>query len=246
MFHIRDDSRLDYGDRLALEAPQDYDEATKTAIAMDSRRIYLYNLQKGTITREDVPYRMRRARKVVLDGERFIFLTSEGIFTFHSGEKTLRKRAAGRIEKMDASADRIVFQRDGAVYVLEEDGGWLLPDSGEVDFQLAESILIVDNKERGLVHVYDLESRKIRMTSAYDRMRPHSIRLVSGRYLALGQGEHLQLMDCLSNTASDLDLVNIRPTMEGRKIDWFYNGNVARGYVHADGKKIGQCITVHP
>lgn len=245
-FSILNGGQLQYHRNLFPEEPRDYDRETKSAVAMDKFSIYRYNMEKGSIKKYGIPYSMRKAKDVKLDGEYFYFRTADGIYRFDGGSKDLARILNRAADDFSVSSGRVAYTSDGFLSVHEDDGGWLLPEGNVSRYILSESYLLVDDEERGLVKIYDLESRKIAFTLTYDSSKEHSLRLVGDRYVAIGQGNKVQLLDTNSGTLQFLDLINIEPTIRERRIDWFWNGNSLRGYVYAEGRKIAQCITVHP
>ena len=244
-FSVLNDGKLQYRRNLFLEAPRDYDPGTKAAVVMDKFNVYRYNMEKGSVKKDAIPYSMRRAKDVKLDGDQIYFKTTDGIYSFDSESKDLARVLNRAVEDFKVSSGRVAFISDGFLSVHEKDGGWLLPEGTASRYILSDSYLLVDDEEIGLVKIYNLESRKIAFTLAYNSDKDHSLRLVGERYVAIGQGNKVQLLDMNSETLRHLDLINIEPTIRDRRIDWFWNGNSLRGYVYADGKKIAQCITVH-
>ncbi|MDY3119092.1 MAG: stalk domain-containing protein [Peptoniphilus sp.] len=247
LFQLNDKEALSYRGDLALQAPEDYDEKTKTALARDGRRMFFYPVEKGERKIYSVPYAMKGADRVRLDGDTVYFQTDDGIYAFHPETKVLTRVVSRPVETFDVQEGRVLFRADGRLYLHEgSDGGWRMPEEGVADFQLASSYIVTDDRETGLVRVWSIEHRRCVATYAYDTGRGHSIKLLSGRYLALGQGTTVKLRDVMSDTAYDLDMTNIEDTLLGRQVSWLWNGHVLKGYVYGDGAKIAQSITVHP
>lgn len=245
-FSVLNNGQLQYRNDLSLEEPRDYDEETKTAVAMDKFALYRYNMGRGSVEKYTIPYSMRKASDVKLDGENFYFKTPQGIYRYDAEKKNLSRVLHRAVESYSVSSGRLAYEIDGFLSVQEDDGGWLLPDGDVRDYILSGSYLVVDDGDMGIVKVYDLNSRKIAYTLAYDLSKNRSLRLVSDRYIAIGQGNKVQLLDLNSGNLRLLDMMNIEPTIRERHIDWLWNGNSLKGYVYAEGKKIAQCITVHP
>ena len=245
-FSVLNNGQLQYRNNLFLEEPRDYDEETKTAVAMDKFTLYRYNMGRGSVEKYTIPYSMRKASDVKLDGENFYFKTPRGIYRYDAEKKNLSRVLHRAVESYSVSSGRLAYEIDGFLSVQEDDGGWLLPDGDVRDYILSGSYLVVDDGDMGIVKVYDLNSRKIAYTLAYDLSKNRSLRLVGDRYIAIGQGNKVQLLDLNSANLRLLDMMNIEPTIRERHIDWLWNGNSLKGYVYAEGKKIAQCITVHP
>ncbi|MDD7363012.1 MAG: stalk domain-containing protein [Peptoniphilus sp.] len=247
VYRIGPEGKIRYTRQLALEEPRGYDARTKTAVAMDPFNVYLYRMSTGAVETIPRPYSMKDALDVRSDGDILYFKTPEGIFSYDPNDKSLKKDIDRAVDRYEVSNGRIACLKEGALSVSDARGTWFLPESGDLDFILDDAVLVVDDLDLGLCRVYDLESRRRLTTAFYDRDKPHSLRLVSGRYLALGQENTVRLVDILSNAADDLDLINIEPAIDERRVEWFWNGNVLRGYVDGEGKKIAQNITVrHP
>ena len=111
---------------------------------------------------------------------------------------------------------------------------------------MSASSILLNDEDLGLVTVLDRDSLEVRASMAYDKAKRCSVMLMDNRYLALGQGASVKLRDLDSDMAYFLDMVNIEDTLKGRRVLWLYNGNVLKGYVYGDGRKIAQTITVHP
>lgn len=245
-FRIDEGSRIAYASRLALVAPEDYEARSGRAVGIDAHTVYLYRAFKGGMKRIDRAVFPRDARDLKLDENRLYFKAEEGLFALSIADETLIKCLDGPVKDYAVDRGTVAWTTDDALYV-EKDGERIeIPVAGEVDFLLGESCIVVDEKAKGLVHIYDIGARSPRMTTFYDQSKPLDLRLTERRYVSIAQGEDLRLIDIASNITHRLDLINIEPTIQGRRIAWFWNGGILRGYVEADGAKIAQCITIHP
>lgn len=232
---------------LAFESPQDYDEKSKCALAVDGNRTFIYPLDKGRRRIYPMPYAMNEAKKFRYDEGGIYFQKDDGIYVFYPKTKTLKRVVDGAAEDFDVQGGRVLFKSEGQLYLQDADG---LPRSIDtrsgVRFKLSDSYVLLDDEEMGLVSILSAEDLKTVHSLAYRAGKSHSVKLMNDRYLALGQGNLLKLKDLDSDTHDVLDMVNIDDTLKGRRVLWLYNGNIVKGYVYGDGVKIAQCVTIRP
>ena len=235
-----------YTGNLALEAPADYDEEAKAALAVDGRRIVIYSFDKGSRRIYPVPYAMEGAKNFRYDRGRVYFQRPGGIYAYEPKSK-VRKRVVDReAEAFEARNGRVIYRFDGELYLHEEDREDIPLDSRAKEAALSASSILLNDEDLGLVTVLDADTLDVKASMAYDKSKRCSVKLMGDRYLALGQGNAVELRDLDSDMAYFLDMVNIEDTLKGRRVLWLYNGNVLKGYVYGDGVKIAQTITVHP
>ena len=247
LFHLNEKQTVDFVGDLALDGPEDYDEKTKSALATDGHRIYVYPLDKGSREIFVKPYAMREAKKFCYDEGGIYFQRVDGIDVFYPKTKTLKRVVNRAVEDFDVQGGRVLFKADGQLF-LQDKGG--LPRSIEAksgaSFKLSDSYIVLDDGELGLVSILSADDLKVLCSLTYDAGKNHSVKLMNDRYLALGQGNTLKLKDLDSGTHRVLDMVNIEDTLRGRRVLWLYNGNIVKGYVYGDGVKIAQCVTIRP
>lgn len=245
-FYINEKQTLRYTGDLALEAPSDYDEEAKAALAVDGQQIMIYSLEKGTRKIYPVPYAMEGAKNFRYDRGRVYFQKFGGIYAYEPKTKVLKRVVDGDLDEFDVQNGRVVYRLGGELFLHEEDREERPLDSRAETVELSASYLLLDDRDLGLVTVIDGDSLKVKASMAYDKSKDCSVKLMGDRYLALGQGSRISLKDLDSDMAYYLDMVNIEDTLKGRRVLWLYNGNVLKGYVYGDGVKIAQTITVHP
>lgn len=245
-FYINEKQTLRYTGDLALEAPSDYDEEAKAALAVDGQRIIIDSLEKGTRKIYPVPYAMKGAKNFRYDRGRVYFQRPGGIYAYDPKLKMLKRVVDREAQDYDVQNSRVVYRLGGELFLHEEDREDRSLDSQADAVQLSASYLLLDDRDLGLVTVIDWDSFQVRASMAYDKGKRCSIKLMGDRYLTLGQGMRVNLMDLDSDTAYYLDMVTIDDTLKGRRVLWLYNGSVLKGYIYGDGAKIAQTVTVHP
>lgn len=247
LFHLNEKQTMDFVGDLALESPQDYDENSKSALATDGHRIYIYPLDKGSRQILTMPYAMRGAKRFCYDEGGIYFQRADGIDVFYPKTKTLKRVVDRAVEDFDVQGGRVLFKADGQLFLQDKDGPPRnIEAKSGVSFKLSDSYIVLDDGELGLVSILSADDLKVLCSLAYDAGKNHSVKLMNDRYLALGQGNTLKLKDLDSGTHRVLDMVNIEDTLRGRRVLWLYNGNIVKGYVYGDGVKIAQCVTIRP
>lgn len=245
-FYIDEKQSVRYTGNLALEAPADYDEEAKAALAVDGRRIVIYSFDKGSRRIYPVPYAMEGAKNFRYDRGRVYFQRPGGIYAYEPKSKVLKRVVDREAEAFEARNGRVIYRFDGELYLHEEDREDIPLDSRAKEAALSASSILLNDEDLGLVTVLDADTLDVKASMAYDKSKRCSVKLMGDRYLALGQGNAVELRDLDSDMAYFLDMVNIEDTLKGRRVLWLYNGNVLKGYVYGDGVKIAQTITVHP
>lgn len=247
LFHLNEKQTADFVGDLALESPEDYDEKTKSALAADGYRIYIYPLDKGARRIYAMPYAMRKAKRFRYDEGGIYFQKDDGIYVFYPKTKTMKRIVDRAVKDFDVQGGRVLFKAEGQLFLQDADGPprSIQARSG-TSFKLSDSYIVLDDKELGLVSILSADDLKVVHSLAYRAGKSHSVKLMNDRYLALGQGNLLTLKDLDSDTHYVLDLVNIDDTLKGRRVLWLYNGNIMKGYVYGDGVKIAQCVTIRP
>lgn len=244
LFRITEEGNILYSPLCADPVPEDYDAETNTAAAIDGDAIVLYDLLRGKKRTIAIPSMLVGAKQMRIDGDTLYFLTDDGIYSFRESSRAVRRVFDGEADSFDVGGGRILYSRGGRSGLFQGDGAWLLPETGG-EYVLDAPYILSDDTALGIVKVYDMNTRKLISAIPYEQGAVHSVRITGGRYLAVGRGTKVILRDLAGEGKHNLDLLNIAPAVRGRKVIWQWNGNLLKGYVQAEGKKIAQCVTVH-